>query len=494
MILNDIMKKMILLSLIFIGLLIYGAVFLFSIKTIQEKPDGLLINDVTHIYPTYVKEIVKENQTQSLVEAINDAKRDGLKVSIAGKQHSQGGHSYYDDAIFLDMKDYNKILNLDVKNKIITVQSGATWEDVQDYINPYNLSIKVMQSSNIFTIGGSLSSNIHGRDPNYGPIIETVKSFKLLLENGTIINVSREENADLFREAIGGYGLFGVILDVDLELTDNLVYEKETKLIDYSEYPAFFENNVRNNEEIGLHFVRLSVVLDETFLKETYATSYKKTNIYPDGIFALQEEKNIARDKFFFGLSRKYDWGKNVRWYLQKKLEDNPEKIEVVSRNNAMRPPITFLEYYSSRNTDILQEYFIPTENFVSFIDGLRTIVQDEDINLLSITIRHIRENKEAFLSYSKEDSFAIVLYINQGLSEKDKGKAENWTQKLVDLAIENNGTYYLTYQLYPTQAQIREVYPEIDDFFSEKKKYDPEEMFMNKFYAKYELGEEDED
>jgi CRISPR/Cas system CSM-associated protein Csm2 small subunit len=87
-----------------------------------------------------------------------------------------------------------------------------------------------------------------------------------------------------------------------------------------------------------------------------------------------------------------------------------------------------------------------------------------------------------------------VVLYINQGLSEKEKNKAEKWTQKIIDLAIENKGAYYLTYQLYPTQEQIRTVYPEIDNFFSEKKKYDPEEMFMNKFYAKYALGEEDED
>jgi len=493
MILKAMMKKRAILLLAVLGLLVYGAIFLLSVQTIQEKPDGLLINDVTHIYPTYVKEIVKENQTQSLVEAINDAKHNRLKVSIAGKQHSQGGHSYYDDAVFLDMKNYKKITNLDVENKIITVQSGATWEDVQDYINPLNLSIEVMQSSNIFTIGGSLSSNIHGRDPNYGPIIETVKSFRLFLEDGTIINVSREENTNLFREVIGGYGLFGVILDVDLELTDNLVYEKETTLMDYSEYPDFFENNVRNNKNIGLHFARLSIVPDETFLRETYATNYKTTNNYIDGIFELQEEQNIARDKFFFGLSRKYDWGKELRWYLQKKLEDNPENIEIVSRNNAMRPPITFLEYYSSRNTDILQEYFIPTENFVGFIDGLKKISQEENINLLSVTIRHVSENNDAFLSYSKQDSFAVVLYINQGLSEKEKDKAEKWTQKLVDLAIENNGTYYLTYQLYPTQKQIRQVYPEIDSFFLEKKKHDPNEMFMNKFYAKYALGEEDE-
>lgn len=52
---------------------------------------------------------------------------------------------------------------------MIRVQSGATWAQIQDYINPYGLSIRVMQSSNIFTIGGSLSSNVHGRDLRHGP-------------------------------------------------------------------------------------------------------------------------------------------------------------------------------------------------------------------------------------------------------------------------------------------------------------------------------------
>ena len=63
----------------------------------------------------------------------------------------------------------------------------------------------------------------------------------------------------------------------------------------------------------------------------------------------------------------------------------------------------------------------------------------------------------------------------------------------MVDLVIKNNGTYYLTYNLYPTQEQIRKAYPNIDLVFSKKKEYDSNQMFMNKFYAKYALGEEDE-
>ena len=41
--------------------------------------------------------------------------------------------------------------------------------------------------------------------------------MRVMLPDGTVRNVSRTEDARLFDLVVGGYGLFGVILDVDLE-------------------------------------------------------------------------------------------------------------------------------------------------------------------------------------------------------------------------------------------------------------------------------------
>ena len=94
----------------------------------------------------------------------------GLKISMAGQKHSQGGHQFSEGGLVLNMLQFNKILNLDKENKIIKVQSGATWDQIQRYINQFGLALKVMQTSNIFTVGGSMSLNIHGRDPHYATI------------------------------------------------------------------------------------------------------------------------------------------------------------------------------------------------------------------------------------------------------------------------------------------------------------------------------------
>nr|WP_234410363.1 FAD-dependent oxidoreductase [Caldalkalibacillus mannanilyticus] len=149
----------------------YTSLFLYSLQVNREAENELLIHDVSRIMPVHVQEIVQSEQEQGLVDAIMKAKKENLKISIAGARHSQGGHIFYEDALLLDMTSFNQILSLDVENKRIRVQSGATWEQIQDYINPYGLSIKVMQSSNIFTVGGSLSANAHGRDVRYGPLL-----------------------------------------------------------------------------------------------------------------------------------------------------------------------------------------------------------------------------------------------------------------------------------------------------------------------------------
>ena len=91
--------------------------------------------------------------------------------------------------------------------------------------------------------------------PNFGPIIETVRAFRILLADGRIVQASRVENQELFSLAVGGYGLFGVILDVDLSLTDNDVYVKETIELDYLDYVEFFKKEIRANPKVGLHFL-----------------------------------------------------------------------------------------------------------------------------------------------------------------------------------------------------------------------------------------------
>lgn len=442
------------------------------------------IHDVSRLEEVVVSEIRHAKSVEELKSIVLRAGQENLKISIAGARHSQGGHIFYADAVVIDMTSFNKMLKLDKDRKVLTVQSGATWEQIQNYINPHGLAVMVMQASNIFTLGGSMSVNAHGRDHKYGSIVETISSFRLLKADGEIVNVSRTENSELFNLVIGGYGLFGIILDVDIRLTENLVYKKKTKYIDYKDYPAYFAKNIKGNSDLGLHFAWPSIKRSE-LLEKVLIADYHPTTSYSKKVFKLQEEEGIRRNKYFLNLSRKSDQGKAIRWSLQRRLIGLHGSL--LSRNNAMRPEVKFLEYDSPKDTDILQEYFFPIKSYQAFMTGMRDILIRYDVNLLSATLRYVPAASEPFLKYaSSEDSFAAVLYINQGLDDDAKALAAKWTRELVDLALSLDGNYYLAYQLYPTKDQIRSAYPMLNEFFRKKRAYDPNELFMNKFYEYY--------
>ncbi|WP_188384138.1 FAD-binding protein [Ornithinibacillus halotolerans] len=457
---------------------------LFSLWLYNQKP--IIMEDVGQLLPTKIKEVHGATSEAELQKWVKKSITNGEKISVAGMQHSQGGHTYYPNGVVIDMKNYNKILDYNPNEKTITVQSGATWDDVQKKINPDKLAIRVMQSQSIFTIGGSISVNAHGRDIRYGSLIDTVESFRLLNPEGDIINVSRTENSELFPLVIGGYGLFGIILDVTLYLTNDELYQIRSKNIDYLDYPDYFQTEVMQNEDIRLHIARLSVAPD-TLLREMYVTDYELVENQETltNYSKLKKDTLAAPQKFMLGLSRYSDWGKNLLWELQNKLYVGQDG-NYITRNNAMRGDSKFMEYDNPTKTEILQEYFVPVDELIPYLDDLRTVLETEELNLLNITVRYVNKDEEAVLSYAKEDMFALVLLINQGRSKKDIQNTEKVIQKMIDVTLKHDGSYYLPYYSYPTQSQMDEAYPRKKEFFEQKKQYDPNEVFMNLFYKEY--------
>jgi decaprenylphospho-beta-D-ribofuranose 2-oxidase len=470
-----------------IAIILLAAVCLFQyILNSSPDQDPFLISDYSRLHPVKVERIVQGREEEQLIALLHEAKGKNLTVSIAGQRHSQGGHTYYKDGIVVDMTPFNKILSVDPLARKIRVQAGATWKNVQDAINPYGLSVKTMQSQNIFTVGGSISINAHGRDIRNGSLIKTVDSFRLLTADGQIRQVSRTENADIFPLALGGYGLFGIILDVTLTLTEDEVYRVLTEETSVSSYADYFRRQVQGNPDIHLHIARISVAPD-SYLSDMYAINYrvdKGISLSAHSRLKTQEEW-VVPTKLLFNLNRSFEWGKNLLWSMQKAYFTKQWNT-IISRNNAMRSESEFMEYHEPGKNDLLQEYFIPVGEFSGFVQDLKTVLPQEHLNLLNITVRYVNRDQEAKLSYSRDDMFALVCLFNVPLSDLGQAATQQGIQRIIDNVIRHHGTYYLPYVSYPTLDQFRTAYPENKAFFAKKDEYDPGHLFMNYFYHQY--------
>ncbi len=440
-----------------------------------------IITDWGCVTTTQVDAIVKPKTVEEVGAILARAREAGKKVSIAGARYSQGGQIAYPDGIVIDMRSLNAITHLDTRNKKVTVQAGAIWRELQEYIDPYNLSVKEMQSYNDFSIGGALSVNAHGRDAQQGQLIETVDSITVMLADGSLVQASRDNNVDLFRAAIGGYGAMGIIIDATLSLVDNYKITVDIQKMPIDEYADFYFKHIHTDKSVVLHNANVY----PPKLQEVMSVAWRKTNKSLTQKNRLQQEKQLyVVDRFTLHALRLVPGLKQLRQGLDTKVLGRGDVVmrnfETSYRTKSLEPLLCVPTTY------VLNEYFIPVEKLNDFMDALRTIISKYHVKLLNCSIRHVEKNTESILTYAPQDMFAFVLYINMLNTPSGQEYSGLWARELIDTAINLGGTYYLPYQLHATQDQIKRAYPQLDEFVVLKKKYDPDGIFSNNLLQKY--------
>lgn len=451
-----------------------------------KPPSPGFVDDASHLNSTPVKvqDVPDdlEEAVQLLKELLNTAQSTGKKVAIAGARHTMGGHTIYSNGISLDMSGFRH-MELDSTSNILRVGAGARWEAIIPYLNERGRSVAVMQSNNDFSVGGTMSANAHGWQHNSPPFANTVDSFQLMLANGSVVRCSRQENTELFSLVLGGYGLFGIILDVDLRVVKNEMYRAQRMIVPTQQYVEIFEKKVNRAIDIGMVYGRISVAPDR-FLKEAIITLYRQELSSSGLILPLSKQSPQDLTRTVLRGEVESNYGKNLRWKLEKAL--GGEAGSQVSRNQILNRSSRWLENRKLASTDILHEYFIPPQSLEAFLEKCRMIIPKHKGDLLNLTVRNVYRDKDSFLRYANQNLLGLVMLFHQRRTREAEAQMQAMTIALIDAALNVEGKYYLPYRLHATAQQFARAYPQADEFFSLKRQYDPKEIFQNQFYLKY--------
>jgi FAD/FMN-containing dehydrogenase len=214
-----------------------------------------VLNDASRLSPTPVAKHVTIAKPQAFDEVIarvraelKEAAAEKRPVAASVARHSMGGQSLAHDgtAISLD----GGPLEMDTAAKTYRTSAGNRWWDVIRILDPKSFSPAVMQSNSDFGVGSTFCVNAHGWPVPYGPFGSTVKAIRMVLADGTLIQCSRNENAELFSLAMGGYGLFGVIVDLDVEMVPNLLLEPKFERMAPEKFADTFVRAIDNDKSL----------------------------------------------------------------------------------------------------------------------------------------------------------------------------------------------------------------------------------------------------
>ncbi len=451
-------------------------------KLTLAPPLGTLLDDASHLDSSHVSEIRSPKTVTEVIKAIRDALSTNRKISLSGIRHSMGGQALGLNTLHLDMTQLDGVRYNDA-DQTVTVGPGATWRQVQQVLSQHGRAVRVMQDSNIFSVGGSLSVNAHGKDPQYGSLIESVNYLKIVTADGKEVFCNRTQNKELFSAVIGGYGLLGIITEVNLLTTPNstfsfsLIPVQTHSLIDKLEV-------LSKNPKNRLLEAHLSIDVDN-FLTEGLIFQYAEAKSSTRPKDELDGENSIWLRKVIFQASRAGNAGKVLRWEIEKLLSPLVEP-KTLSRNTAMAVPVRFLQNPDPHSTDILQEYFVPAEQANNFLESYKKLLKKYHINLLNVTVRKVKKDTNALVSYAQQDMYGFVVYYQVERKRSDVQALSAFTKELMNYLLSIKATYYLCYGSYYSSSQLTSMYSEIRTLFALKAQHDSAGLFTSVWYEKY--------
>jgi FAD/FMN-containing dehydrogenase len=466
------------------------------IEESSTSPAGFLVNDLhSQLNPTTVARIVKATTVADVQAAIAFARRERRAVSIAGGRHAMGGQQFGEDTILIDTRTLNRVLSFDDDGGSITVEGGIQWPELIVYLNEANLHqerqwgiFQKQSGADRLSLAGALACNAHGRGLALKPIIDQVQAFDIVDATGNVRTCSRVENAELFRLAIGGYGLFGVVTRVELKLRPRVKVRRVVDLAETCDVMERLEGRIRDGYLYGDY---------------QYATDAGRDSFLRRGVFSCCQPVPIdtpltehptrfnpedwARLTFY---AHKYK-GRAFQVYSTRYLATSGQIYWADSQLSA-----AYVDNYH-RDVDIAMKAKVPATEMITeiyvrrpeladFMEDARVLLRAKRANMVYGTVRLIEKDDESFLAWAKERYACVIFNLHVEHTTEAIESAADTFRGLIDLGLKHGGSYYLTYHRWARRDQVEACYPQMPAFLALKKRYDPDEVFQSTWYRHY--------
>ncbi len=460
------------------------------------RPRATLVNDIhSELNATWVDRVVRPASVEQLAELVRSPAARARGISIAAGRHTMGGQQFGSGTVLLDMNGLRRVLRFDPDRGQVEVEAGIQWPELIEYLlhaqagRPRQWGIIQKQTgADRLSLGGALAANVHGRGLTLRPFIGDVEAFTLVDADGAVRTCSRRENPELFRLAIGGYGLFGVIASVILRLAPRRKLQRVVEVVHADDLVPAFEQWIADGFLYG-DFQYATDARSDDFLRKGVFSCYRPV---PDDIPMPGTQKELSEA----------DW----RWLLYLSHADRRRAFEeyatyYLSTSGQLYWSDThqlsvYIDGYhrrldartgaAERATEMISEIYVPRPALPRFLADVRAEFRSSPAEVIYGTVRLVERDDESVLAWARERYACIIFNLHVVHTTAGRERAARDFRRLIDLAIPYGGSYFLTYHRWATRRQVEACYPQLPEFLRLKRKYDPEERFQSDWYRHY--------
>jgi FAD/FMN-containing dehydrogenase len=426
-----------------------------------------------------------------------------------------GAQQFAQNSLMLDMRRFDRVRSFDRARGIVEVESGIMWPALVDYLlkaqaraargdgapqasaverggGPPRLRTwgiaQKQTGADRLTIGGALSANVHGRGLKMKPFISDVESFQLIDARGNAHTCSRTENAELFRLAVGGYGLFGAISTVKLRLVPRQKIQRIVEVRTIDDLPKAFDQRIAD----GFTFGDFQFSVDEQsddFLRKGVFSCYRPVD---PGTPMPADQRELGDEDWHALLLLAHNnkataFDRYSKYYLSTSGQLYWSDTHQMS---------TYLDDYhvrldkqldvKDRATEMITEIYVTRPSLPSFMAEVADTFRKNGVPIVYGTVRLIEQDDESFLAWAKQPYACIIFNLHVVHTPEGMARAAQAFRDLIDMGMKRGGRYYLTYHRHARRDQVESCYPQLPEFLRLKQKYDPSERFQSEWYRFY--------
>ena len=218
-------------------------------------------------------------------EEIVDLVRQARCLRVFGSGHSFNSGVVTDDCL-VSLDRYVGILWEDKAKKQIAVRAGTRIRDINRALRARGWAFQALPTHDAQSIGGIISTDVHGTGRNWGFVSQSVVRLKLVDGRGEILECSPAE--DLFKAAIGGIGAVGIIIEVVIQAVDAFNIHQKSEMLDLAFVRANLDRLIAENDHLSLYVF--------AFGSKCQVNSWNRTSLRQSRFGSLREYWHHAFD------------------------------------------------------------------------------------------------------------------------------------------------------------------------------------------------------
>lgn len=426
---------------------------------------------------------------------VQTAYLNGWRVRPIGSGHSWS-QATKTDQILMATDKLVRPIEFYRHNMTVKVGGGHKLNNLVKSLEKVGLALKNLGSIQRQSIAGAISTNTHGTGVHKAGFAGSVKAFTIVDGTGIPRHVTKDNNPKLFKSALSGIGLLGVITDVTMEVVP--LYNVEAKFR-HSDIDELFQPGTKASQQKWKQMVDqnewFSFVwfFQTEMVTEFIGNRVENSNVTPKPKFVLFEW--IGRNLFAPLFAKLYSaFPKTVHGYMTPIYRIvrtiKPETTKLARYQDGLSKSINPVHWAWNLET----EYFFPVEFLPEFIQRFKSFTRSE--------IASNRPPKTPFIGFrfvKSDDTYLSHSYEYKGY------------QKWVALSVFDSAKTYTTEYLHKVKNIIQEIvgdpkllrmhlgkivldspqqlarrYTNWDNFVETREYYDPKEVFLNPWTEKW--------